>query len=314
MRVSRALFSWCFCMLVSFPTPVLASIANGDGLRIVASFSILGDMVSEVVGDLCTVSTIVGPDADAHIYQPSIADARTVAAADIVFLNGLGFETWLQKLIQQSGTRAAVHVASEGVSPIIVNGTIDPHAWNSVTNATVYVQNISRVLSEAMPEHASIISRRADDYINELLALDAEFSARVSQLPDRYRTVVTAHDAFGYLAVAYDLQFLAPQGIDTLAEPSAADLAALIQQLKRTGAAALFVENVVNPAVMNQIARETGIKVGGRLYSDALSRRGEPAAIYIDLFKHNVGAILDALERSAALAGRQDPTGNHGAR
>ncbi|WP_170398797.1 metal ABC transporter solute-binding protein, Zn/Mn family [Ruegeria arenilitoris] len=274
--------------------------AAEDDVKIVASFSILGDMVEEVVGDLATVTTIVGPDADAHVYQPSVADARAVAQADIIFVNGLGFETWSDTLISESGTEATVHVATDGITPVKVDGKIDPHAWNSLSNGVIYVTNVAAAMKEAMPEHADEITANADAYIAELEALDAVTKAKLADLPANRRTVVTAHDAFGYLADAYGLTFLAPVGIDTEAEPSAKDLAVLIDQLKAEGAAALFVENITSPALVQQISDETGIAIGGRLFSDALSERGGPATSYLAMFQHNLGTLLDALAHQTA--------------
>ncbi|MEO0624263.1 MAG: zinc ABC transporter substrate-binding protein [Pseudomonadota bacterium] len=271
------------------------ALAQADKPQIVASFSILGNMVEEVVGDLAEVTTIVGPDADAHIYQPSVADARAVAEADVIFVNGLGFETWSDALIAESGTEAVIHVATDGLTPLEVDGEIDPHAWNALTNGVVYVRNIADAMTEAMPEAADKIAANAEAYIAELEALDAEARDRLAKLdPDR-RTVVTAHDAFGYLADAYGLSFLAPVGIDTEAEPSARDLAILIDQLKRKGVAALFVENITSPSLVQQIAEETGLSIGGKLYSDALSERGGPATSYLAMFQHNLTVIIDAL-------------------
>ena len=273
--------------------------AAGDDIKIVASFSILGDMVEQVVGDLAEVTTIVGPDADAHVYQPSVADARAVAQADIIFVNGLGFETWSDTLISESGTDAAVHVATEGVTPVLVDGEVDPHAWNALTNGVIYVTNVADVLKAAMPDHADEIAANTAAYVAELEALDTETKAKLADLPADRRTVVTAHDAFGYLADAYGLTFLAPVGIDTEAEPSARDLAVLIENLKEQGAAALFVENITSPALVKQISDETGIEIGGRLFSDALSERGGPATSYLAMFQHNLGALLAALDTDA---------------
>ncbi|MES0826825.1 metal ABC transporter solute-binding protein, Zn/Mn family [Ruegeria sp. SCP11] len=281
--------------LVAFP-----AVAGEDDVKIVASFSILGDMVEEVVGELATVTTIVGPDADAHVYQPSVADAKAVAEADIIFVNGLGFETWSDTLISESGTEATVHVATEGVTPVEVDGEIDPHAWNSLLNGVIYVNNVADTMKEAMPEHADQIAANADAYIAQLEALDAETKAKLAELPADRRTVVTAHDAFGYLADAYDMNFLAPVGIDTEAEPSAQELAVLIDQLKAEGAAALFVENITSPALVQQISDETGIEIGGRLFSDALSERGGPATSYLAMFQHNLGTLLEALSQETS--------------
>jgi zinc/manganese transport system substrate-binding protein len=266
-----------------------------DRLKIVASFSILGDMVQQVVGEHADVTTIVGPDADAHVYQPSVADARAVADADVIFVNGLGFETWSKTLIAESGTDASVHVATQGVKIVKVGGETDPHAWNSLSNGVVYLNNIAAVLSNKIPEKADIIETNRATYANTLMALDASTKTKLSQLPAEKRTVVTAHDAFGYLADAYDMTFLAPVGIDTEAEPSAQELAVLIDQLKADGAAALFIENITSPALLQQIADETGLTIGGRLFSDALSERGGPATSYLAMFEHNLNTLLTAL-------------------
>ena len=274
-----------------------------DEMKIVASFSILGDMVEQVVGDHASVTTIVGPDADAHVYQPNIADARAVADADLVFVNGLGFETWSSTLIAESGTEAEVFVATDGITPIDVEGEIDPHAWNSLMNGVVYVQNITAAVSALMPDHAADFEANAAAYIAELKALDTSTKDTLAGLPLESRVVVTAHDAFGYLEDAYGLTFLAPVGIDTEAEPSAQELAALIDQLKANGAAALFVENISSPALIEQISAETGIVVGGRLFSDALSERGGPATSYLAMFEHNLATLM------TALAGQTDASG-----
>ena len=272
-----------------------ASLAK-DRIKIVASFSILGNMVEQVVGDHADVTTIVGPDADAHVYQPSAADARAVANADIIFVNGLGFETWSDTLIAESGTNASVHVATAGVKIVTVDGSTDPHAWNSLSNGVVYVNNIAATLSEKMPTKANMIEANRAAYVDQLLALDIATKATLANLPANKRTVVTAHDAFGYLADAYDMIFLAPVGIDTDAEPSAQELAVLIDQLKADGAAALFVENITSPALVQQIADETGLTIGGRLFSDALSERGGPATSYLAMFEYNLETLLTALE------------------
>lgn len=284
----------------SFALAAFPAFAAEDDVKIVASFSILGDMVEEVVGDLANVTTIVGPDADAHVYQPSVADAKAVAQADIIFVNGLGFETWSDTLISESGTEATVHVATDGVTPVKVDGEVDPHAWNSLSNGVIYVTNVADVLKEAMPAHAEAIDANATAYIAQLEALDSETKAKLAELPADRRTVVTAHDAFGYLADAYGMNFLAPVGIDTEAEPSAKELAVLIDQLKAEGAAALFVENITSPALVQQISDETGIEIGGRLFSDALSERGGPATSYLAMFQHNLGTLLTALSQDTA--------------
>jgi len=273
--------------------------AAQDKIKVVASFSILGDMVGQVTGDLVEVTTIVGPDADAHVYTPSAGDAKAVADADVIFVNGLGFETWSQTLIETSGTEADVFVATEGVTPLEVDGEIDPHAWNALPNGMIYVTNIANAMSSIDPENAATYEANARAYTARLEALHERALSDLDKLPADQRTVVTAHDAFGYLADAYGLTFLAPVGIDTDAEPSAQELAELIDHLNEVGAGALFVENITSPALVEQVSRETGIKIGGRIYSDALSERGGPATSYEAMFEHNLGAIIEALSQQS---------------
>ena len=267
-------------------------------LEVVASFSILGDMVEQVAGAHANVTTIVGPDADAHLYSPNIADALAVEKADVIFVNGMGFETWSAKLIETSNTKAAVFVATDGIAPLLVDGEVDPHAWNSLTNGIIYVNNIEKALSEASPEHAADFKANADAYRAKLGNLHERALSDIAKLPQDNRVVVTAHDAFGYLASTYGLMFLAPQGIDTEAEPSAKEVAALIAFLKDRKAGALFVENIANGDLVAQISRETGIEIGGQIYSDALSVKGSPATSYLAMFDHNLTLITKKLSSS----------------
>lgn len=270
-----------------------------DKIKVVASFSILGDMVEQVTGDLAEVTTIVGPDADAHVYTPNTADAKAVANAKVIFVNGLGFETWSQTLIDNSGTKAKVFVATEGITPLKVDGETDPHAWNTLTNGMIYVNNIAKSMAEMDPDHADTYNANAKAYNERLKALHDRALSDIAKLPADAKTVVTAHDAFGYLANGYGMTFLAPVGIDTEAEPSAKELAALIDHLKKVKAGALFVENITSPALVEQISRETGIKIGGQLYSDALSERGGPATSYEKMFEHNLGTLIQALGKQS---------------
>ena len=274
---------------------VMSASPSWAKLNVVASFSILGDMVSEVAGDKANVTTIVGPDADAHLYQPNTSDAIAVTEADLIFVNGMGFETWSAQLIETSGTNASVVVATSGITPLLVEGEVDPHAWNSLTNGIIYVNNIEAALSAASPADAATFKANADAYRAKLTALHNRALADIAKLPQNKRVVVTAHDAFGYLANAYGLTFLAPQGIDTEAEPSAKELADLISFLKEEGAGALFVENISNGDLIAQISRETGIKIGGRIYSDALSVKGSPATSYLAMFTHNLELLTKTL-------------------
>ena len=274
---------------------VMSTSPSWAKLDVVASFSILGDMVSEVAGDKANVTTIVGPDSDAHLYQTNTSDAIAVTEADLIFVNGMGFETWSAQLIETSSTNASVVVATAGITPLLVEGEVDPHAWNALTNGIIYVNNIEAALSAASPADAATFKANADAYRAKLENLHNRALADIAKLPQNKRVVVTAHDAFGYLANAYGLTFLAPQGIDTEAEPSAKELADLISFLKEEGAGALFVENISNGDLIAQTSRETGIKIGGRIYSDALSVKGSPATSYLAMFTHNLELLTKTL-------------------
>ena len=280
---------------VAIATLMLSSSPSFAKIDVVASFSSLGDMVEQVAGDRANVTTIVGPDADAHLYQPNTSDAVAVAEADLVITNGMGFETWSATLIESSGTKAQIAVATDGITPLLVEGEVDPHAWNSLLNGVIYVTNIEAALSQASPADSDTFKANADAYRAKLMALHNRALADIATLPEDKRVVVTAHDAFGYLASAYGLTFLAPQGIDTEAEPSAKELADLINFLNETGAGALFVENIANGDLIAQISRETGIKIGGRIYSDALSVKGSPATSYLAMFTHNLELLTATL-------------------
>ena len=289
-----SLFKLMFLLVIAMANPSWAD-SSGAKVNVVASFSILGDMVSEVAGDKAQVTTIVGPDADAHLYQPNTGDAVAVTEADLVIVNGMGFETWSAELIKTSGTKATIAVATDGITPLLVEGEVDPHAWNSLTNGIIYVNNIEAALSAASPQDAAYFKANADAYRAQMMVLHDRALADIATLPEGKRIVVTAHDAFGYLANAYGLTFLAPQGIDTEAEPSAKELAELIAFLNEQGAGALFVENIANADLIEQISKETGIKIGGRIYSDALSVKGSPATSYLAMFAHNLDLLTTTL-------------------
>jgi len=319
---------------LAFAAPAFAQ----EKLRVIATFSILGDVTANVGGDRVEVITLVGPDGDAHVFQPAPTDAKAVAGAQLIVANGLGFEGWMDRLIEASGTTAALIDASEGVSPIAFgeeehaeeggheghdhgdhaeeaghdgydhddhadevghewhdHGAFDPHAWQSPVNVALYVGNIAQGLSSVDPEGAAAYQANAAAYIAELDALDTEIRAAVAALPEDRRTVVTSHDAFGYLAAGYGLTFVAPQGVSTQAEASAQDVAALITQVRDAGIAAVFVENIADRRLLDQIASETGADIGGTLYSDALSGPEGPAATYLAMMRHNLSQLTAAL-------------------
>lgn len=316
--------------------PAALATASAENLKVVASFSIIADLAKNVGGDRVEITTLVGPNGDAHVYEPKPADAAAVGAADVVLVNGLQFEGFLQRLVEASGTKAPVVELTKG-GEVLKNaeeehhheeaaesepeheaaesdhddeaeeghqhaheghhhhGEFDPHAWQSVHNAEVYVKNIADAFCAADAAGCDTYKANAEAYAEKLEALDGEIKAIVAEIPEDKRTVITSHNAFGYFQHEYGLKFLALEGVSTEAEASAADVAALIKQVKEDKASAIFVENITNPRLIEQISSETGIKVGGTLYSDALSYDNGPAATYIDMMRSNVNTIKGAI-------------------
>ncbi|PTM40772.1 metal ABC transporter substrate-binding protein [Bosea sp. 124] len=282
-----------------------------DKLPVVASFSILGDFVREVGGDRVSVTTLVGANGDAHVYSPTPADAKAMAAAKLIVVNGLKFEGWMTRLIKSSGARASIATATAGISPLKGDDDhgkaghghdhdVDPHAWQSVSNAKVYVGNIRDALVKADPAGKDSYEAHAARYLAQLDAVDGEIRAAIAHIPADRRKAITSHDAFGYFVKAYGIAFIAPQGVSTEAEASAKDVARIIRQVKAEKVPAVFLENVTNPRLVEQIARESGAKVGGRIYSDALSDAAGPAGTYIQMMKHNISEIEKALAAGPA--------------
>lgn len=274
--------------------------AAAKPLDIVASFSVLGEIVHEVAGDKAEVHTLVGPDGDAHSFEPTPNDAKTMASADLVIVNGLGLEKWMERLIAASGYKGEVVVASEGVRSrmMVEDGAdvTDPHAWQSIANGRLYVRNIAKALAAADPADADYFNARAKSYEATLSALDSWVRQEIAQVPQAKRRVITTHDAFGYFGAAYGVTFLAPEGISTDAEPSAGDLAKLIDQIRREKIRALFLENITSPQLMQTISQETGVPLGGSLFSDALSPPDGPAPTYVDMFKNNLPKLVQGMQ------------------
>lgn len=304
--VRMAWFGWLVLGL-GMCVPARAA-PEGATIRAVASFSILGDLVRAVGGPRVAVTTLVGPDSDAHGFSPSPADAKKLAMADIVFVNGLGLEGWLDRLIRASGTRAPVIVASAGVPTIAAvndhahtdsghdhDHAVDPHAWQSVANVRIYVANIRDALAKVDPAHAEAYRAAAEAYTAQLDALDQAVRQAVEKIPPENRRIITTHDAFGYFAAAYGVRFIAPQGVSTDSEASPRDVAAIIRQIRREKVPAVFLENISDPRQMAQIAREGGARIGGKVYSDALSGPDGPAATYLDMMRSNLRAFDAAL-------------------
>ena len=275
-----------------------AASANDSSLRVVTSFSILEDLVKELGGEFVNVVNLVGRNSDAHMYQPKPSDAIAIANADLVIFNGLEFEGWIMRLIQNSDYKNKQLIASEGIDAIRNGDEIDPHAWQSFRNIRVYVQNITRTLIALRPEYADELTQRQERYLNSLDNLEKRLIEKIADIPPNKRIIVTSHDAFGYLGREFDIRFLAPLGLSLEVEASAEDVASVIDQIRKQNVKALCVENINNPRLLQRIAAETDVGIGGRLYSDALSEVGGPADTYLNMMEHNVESLISAFKLS----------------
>ena len=288
--------------MVGLASPATCA-ATPQPIRVVTSISILGDMIRNVGGEYVAMTVLIGPDADAHAFEPSPAAAKALAQADLVVVNGLGLEGWLDRLIAAAGYRGEVVTASEGVMARGFDeegqAVTDPHAWQDLANGRRYVQNIERALAATDPAHAADYAANAQTYLEQLASTDEWVRAELDKVPPSQRKVVSSHDAFGYFAAAYGIEFVAPQGISEDAEPSAADLRRLIDQIRAEHIKVLFLENALDPRLIEQIGHETGARVGGTLYADALSPPEGPADSYLAMFRHNVPLLRDAMLASA---------------
>ncbi len=336
MSNCRSLLTAAAAIAFSLVVPMAAHAA--EPTKVVATFSVIGDMAQRLGGDHITLTTLVGANGDAHVYQPTPKDARAVSEADVLIVNGLEFEGWLERLAEAAAFKGGLVVATAGTDVISLeddhdgehgddhgveeeehqderhaeseakdddhedeehaghdHGAFDPHAWHNLKNGVVYVDNITAALAKADPANATTFYQNRAAYVAEMEALDAEIIALVENLPADRRTVVTPHDAFGYFSKAYGVTFLAPQGLSTEAEASAGDVARLITQIREEGISAVFMENVADGRLLEQVVAETGANIGGTLYSDALSGADEPASTYLDMMRHNATTVALAL-------------------
>lgn len=308
MRLTAILLSTA--LIVSACAPAGAATTQGeDRLRVVATFSVLGDLVHQVGGDQVALTLLVGPDSDAHTYEPSPADSAALADAQVIVENGVGFESWLDDMVTASGTKATRVVASEGVTLRAAgaqedaaahdHGEFDPHVWHNVRNTMQMVKNIQAGLSAADPAHASTYQANADAYLKVLTDLDAYVVAQTATIPAEKRRIVTNHDALGYFCDAYGFMLVGDVlgALSTeAAEPSAQDLAKLADRVRAENVNVIFTENVVSSDVADALARETGVRIGGALYTDALSAPGGPADTYEKMIRANIDTIVGALK------------------
>lgn len=277
---------------------------NQPSCKIVTSFSVLEDMVKTITGPLCKVQSIVGPNQDAHVFEPKPTTNALILGADAVIINGLGFEGWMDRLLKASSYRGPVITATQYIKPRYLHqpdrqeaSVPDPHAWHTIPNAILYIQALTETLSKIFPFHQASFKKNADIFQKQLWHIEQSIQTRLSAIPLDKRRVITAHDAFGYMGQHYQITFLSPVGISTEAEPSARQIAALINQIRHSGIRALFIENSANTKIMQQIADETGVKIWGQLYSDALSLPDEPAPTYIDMIRHNMSILIASMQQ-----------------
>jgi zinc/manganese transport system substrate-binding protein len=287
-------------VVIALVLGVMSHGALAKTLNVVTSFSVLGDMAQEVGGDRVKVTTLVGPDGDPHTFEPSPKDSAALSKADVVVVNGLGLEGWLDRLVKASGFKGTLVVASEGVKTHTLEEegktVTDPHAWNSAANGARYAQNILQGLVKADPQDKTAFEAAAQPYIAQLTQLDSWAKSRFSQIPREKRKVLTSHDAFGYFSRAYDVDFIAPQGLSSESEASAAQVADIINQIKADGVKTWFMENQLDPRLVKQIANATGAQPGGELYPEALTAKGGAADTYVKAFRHNVNTIADSMK------------------
>jgi zinc/manganese transport system substrate-binding protein len=293
-------------LVAAFPAAAQTPVSTSAKPRVVATFSILGNLVAEIAGDRVDLAILVGPDTDAHTYQPKPTDARTVAEAQALVSNGLGFEGWMDRLAKAAPFTGRAIVATRGVPTLEAAADgghrhahdIDPHCWQDVSRARRYVANIADGLAAADAENAVYYRERARAYDQRLTELDAWIRAEIAKVPPAQRKAIVGHDSFRYFGQAYGVQFEAARAYTTDSEPSARDIAQLIRLVREQKIKALFIENMTNPSLVDQIAREAGRVVGPRLYSDALSARGGPAATYEAMMRHNVAALVAGMLRN----------------
>lgn len=288
-------------VLIGLSAPMAFHSARGSpgGLATVATFSVLADMVSRVGGNLVSVISMVPPDTDAHVYQPTAEDSRALTAAALLVENGLGFEGWMERLAAASDFKGVRIVATTGVIPRMMREgaatSVDPHAWQDPHNGVIYVRAIAGGLTEASPEHAEIWRTNEANYVAEIERTDAWIARQFAPIPPAARRIITTHDAFGYYGDRYGVSFLAAEGISTDAEPSAKAIASLVEQIRRERVRTVFLENMTDPRVTQMLARETGASVSGPLYSDALSKPDGPAPDYVSMLRYNTSLFARAM-------------------
>lgn len=299
---------FCLCLLLAL-TPTRA---YADRLNVVATFSILGDMVARVGGEHIELTTLVGPDADSHAFEPTPAALRAMKNADLVVVNGISYEGWIGRLIVSSGYSGPVIVAARDVTALTVNDRLelDPHAWQSVSSSLRYVANIRDGLIEADRGRSAKYKENAERYSRELQALEDWIREQIGQVPEEKRVVVTSHDAFQYFGRSYGVRFLSPDGVDGASGSSAARLARIVDRMRKDHIRAVFPGNTADDSMLAQLRQDAGAVIGGTLYPDALSAPGGPAPSYIAMMRHNVSRLVEGMQRNGPSGGTPQVPGD----
>ena len=268
---------------------------------VVASASIFADMAREIGGDAVEVRSIVPIGGDPHLHEPTPSDATLVNSADLILRNGLTFEGWLNELIAYSGSDAEVVTITEGIRPIesldYANAT-DPHAWMDASLGLIYLRNIKNALVRLDSANREMFELNYEVYRRQIRALDDEIRTAVQRIPEGQRVLITSHDAFQYFGRRYGLALEAVLGVSTDAEVQTSDIARLTRTLQARRVPAIFIESTINPKLLQQIASDNGVCIGGSLYADSLGDAESPAPTYYDMLRHNADVIVAALSRA----------------
>ncbi len=279
----------------------LSALASA-AIPVVATFSILGDITQQLGGKHIEVDVLVGPEQDAHTYQPTTSDLKRIIRARLVLAHGLGFDQWVQKMLTSARYKGAYLQASQGLQTRHSQQTghhhseVDPHLWQDISLTRQYVENISAALIRLDPAHTADYQANKQRYLAQMQAVDEWAQNALAQIPLSKRVVLTSHDAFGYLGARYQIRFLAPVGVNTEAEASAQDVVKIIRQARTQKIRALFVENISNPRLLEQLSKETGSAISGKLFSDALSAAQGPAPTYLTMYRHNLQQLVTAMK------------------
>ncbi len=289
----------------------IAQITQNDKKTVVSSASMIWDMVTNIAGDKVVNKLIVPIGGDPHIYEPSPSDAQKVATADLIFINGLTFEGWVVKLIKNSGTKGKTITVTDGLTPIsssVYDNAYDPHAWMDLSLAQTYITNIKDGLIELDPANKEYYLSNYETYAQKLIDLDKYILNRVQEIPEHKRVLITSHDAFRYYGKRYGIRVEGVIGISTESEAQTSDMIRVVKAIKDSGVPAIFVETTINPKLLQQIAKDNDVAIGGSLYADSIGERGTAGESFYDMMKSNTDLIVDALTKDKINSTKENGT------